>query len=273
MTSRSGVDSRYWSDGAWLTQTPERLWRLHADAVNREILQQLLPSPTVIPGSVLLKTDLYDEAVGDGQTDWLAKACQFVVGVDLSLAVIEAARKARPGRLCATAADIRRLPFRNGSFNVVVSLSTLDHFVTTENLREALSELARVLRPEGVLLITLDNPTNPLLKLRQALPFALLHRIGLVPYFCGKTMNATELRAALTSAGLEVEELTAILHCPRVLAILLQRALQHFGPGKVWHTYLRILTSFECLAQLPSRFVTGHFIAARCVKRREARQP
>jgi SAM-dependent methyltransferase len=79
-----------------------------------------------------------------------------VTGVDISAEAIAAA-KDRFGEF-ATAleeADLRDLPFKDNSFDVVVSFETIEH---VEEPREALAELDRVLRPGGILVISSPNP-------------------------------------------------------------------------------------------------------------------
>jgi SAM-dependent methyltransferase len=262
--------TRYWREGAWLArEAPARLWRQHADVIHRDLLERWLPEQTGVEPDRprVLKTDLYEEAVGIGQTDWLSERCVLLAGVDLASDVAAAASRARSGRLCAAVADTRELPFPDRSFDVVVSLSTLDHFATPEAIPEALAELARVLHPGGLLLLTLDNPANPIVWLRQALPFPLLRRLGIVPYFCGPSLHPRRVRAVLQSAGFEVDDLTAVMHCPRALAVLLAACLDRFASATTGRAFLGALRAFERLGRLPSRYLTGYFVAARCVRR------
>ncbi len=51
--------------------------------------------------------------------------------------------------------DLERLPFSDGSFDVVFCISVLEH-LAEEAMKGALGELARVLRPGGRLLLTTD---------------------------------------------------------------------------------------------------------------------
>lgn len=232
------------------------LWRAHADAVNSSLMARWLPAD---PCARLLKTDLFDEAMGDGLYPLLARRAGCVTAVDLAPSVLAAARSRYPS-LLAVSADVRQLPFASGSFEVVVSNSTLDHFETRNDLRVALRGLHRVLCRGGRLLLTLDNLANPMVALRNALPFPLLHRLGLVPYPLGVSCRPRQLRRMLQQEGFEVVETAALLHCPRVWAVPMARRRPHTASPQSQQRFLRGLMRWECLANLPTRFLTGHFI-------------
>jgi hypothetical protein len=129
-------------------------------------------------------------------------------------------------------------------------------------------ELARVLRPGGTLVLTVDNPANPLVALAKALPREALNRtwlrwadasarLGLLPYHVGATYGRRRLRMVVREAGFVVEETTAIVHAPRPIAVMIGQQIQ--GGGR----FLRTLAALERLEQAPTRFVTGHFVAVR----------
>ena len=61
-----------------------------------------------------------------------------------------------------------------GSFDLVVSTSTLDHFGHASDIGDALAELNRVLRKGGELVITMDNTGNPVIALRRIIQAPLL---------------------------------------------------------------------------------------------------
>ena len=83
----------------------------------------------------------------------------------------------------------------------------------------ALRELRRVLAAGGTLVVSLDNLANPLVAVRNALPFRWLHGIGLVPHYVGATCRPRELQRLLAGAGFDVNATTAIMHVPRVIAL------------------------------------------------------
>ena len=231
--------------------------RAYSDDVNRRLLARWLPPHA----TRLLKTDLFDEAVSDGLYPALRWVADVVVGVDLSHESVAAAHDRYP-ELEAHVGDIRALPFPDASFDAVVSNSTLDHFASFSDVVLGVNELARVLAPGGHLVITLDNAWNPLVALRNALPYRSLNRLGLVPYFVGVTCGPARLRTTLEQAGFTVTEMSAVMHFPRVVA----RVLGLGRRGRNRPTTRRVLQLFESFSRLPTRYVTGQFVAAKAYR-------
>jgi len=210
-----------------------------------------------------LKTDLFEEAVGGGLCP--LQRARSTIGIDLANVAVRRAVGRHP-RLQGVVADVRRLPFQSGAFDLVVSTSTLDHFGHASDIREALGELNRVLRAGGELIITMDNDRNPVLALRRRIQAPLL-RLGVLPYFTGVSCDAHGLRTLLTDAGFEIRDETTVLHSPRVLAIVVARVLDVLALPRLSRSYLRLLVGFERLARSRVAPVTGYFVAARAVKR------
>lgn len=249
----------YW-DSVAAEITPKDLsvlWRDWADGLNSKIVRQLLP-PRCFR---LLKTDAFDEAVAGGVYPALAEVADRVVLLDVSSAVLRAASRKYGAPLAQ--ADVRRLPFADASFDAVVSLSTLDHFRSSEQIDRALAEVARILKPGGALVITMDNKANPLIWLRNSLSFGLLRGMKLVPYRVGATLTSKGLVRAVRSAGFTVLAECALVHFPRVLAVGLCKIAERVGGRRVtW----RILSAFEAFGSMPTRNLTGHYVAVRAVK-------
>jgi SAM-dependent methyltransferase len=240
----------------------QRLWRAHSDAVNKKLVARWHP---VTQTETLLKTDLFDEAVNDGLSPLLSSLAKRVFYVDSSMEVHKMA-KHRYSRLQTIGADVRRLPFCNGTFDGIVSNSTLDHFDSLDDLSASLQELSRVLRPGGGMILTLDNLSNPIVLLRNWLPFLLLKRLKVVPYYVGVTLSANRLEDLLKDSGFEVLEVDAIMHCPRVLAVMMAHWVEKHASLRTQKSFLRLLMAFEWLSHLPTRFVTGYFVAVKARK-------
>jgi SAM-dependent methyltransferase len=179
--------------------------------------------------------------------------------------VHQLARRRYPD-LQTIAADVRRLPFAEDVFEGIVSNSTLDHFASAEDLTIALKELRRVLRRGGQLILTLDNPSNPVVLLRNWIPYRLLRSAKIVPYFVGKTLSARRLERLLEELGFHRLETDAVLHCPRVLAVILACGMERFASRRMQARFLSFLMGFEKLSRLPTRFLTGYYVAVRCIK-------
>lgn len=254
----------YWDSvsGAFASTGSQRLWRMYSDRVNATLLGKWLDGRLI---RRILKTDLFDEAVSGGLFPVLKAHAQAVSGVDISLETADTAKQKYPD-LEAHQADVRRLPFKDGCFEMIVSNSTLDHFEAAADIRVALNELFRIMRPGGELLVSFDNLQNPVVRLRNGLPFNLLERIGLVPYFVGETLSRRGLIEILEKTGFQVAETETIMHCPRVLAVPLARWFQNRTSAHTQQKFLNVLVRFECMASWPTRYFTGHFVAARAVK-------
>lgn len=260
----SGLDERrdgagtHWNAIAadWTRACPQPLWRDHADRVGRALVARWLP-PTA---RHVLKTDLFDEAVGTGILPALEAPGRRLVGIDVAAPLLHAAAARTPG-LRAIAADVRAMPFQDAAFDAVISLSTLDHFDAVGDIDAALVEIARVTVPGGRLVLTLDNPSNPLVALRQALGARTTQRLGLVPYHCGPTLGPRALARAVVRAGFRVLDESATLHCPRVAAVALARLLERHAGARGQAAFSGALLRFEALGRWPTRWITGHFSA------------
>jgi SAM-dependent methyltransferase len=225
---------------------------VHLDWIARNV-----PPGSRIPA--VLKTDLFEEAYG---RDELLFALPFdaglKIGLDLSAPTVTRAAHRHSRHACQWInADVRQVPLADECVDVVLSNSTLDHFETEPEIELSLHELVRVLKPGGILLVTLDNPRNPL--------FFLLHKatrwMGLSFPF-GKTIPLPELLRILDRAGLEIQSTDALIHNPRFFSTLifmaLRRTLGHRADGPIsW-----LLSAFSKLGSLPTRGLTAAFVAA-----------
>ncbi|MEU0337281.1 class I SAM-dependent methyltransferase [Streptomyces sp. NPDC006193] len=78
-----------------------------------------------------------------------------VTGADLTPAMVRRAAARLPGAIVR--ADSRRLPFRDGGFDAVTTVWLLHLLDDPEDLRAVVAECARVLRPGGVYVTTVDK--------------------------------------------------------------------------------------------------------------------
>lgn len=101
-----------------------------------------------LPGG---KKRILDLGCGTGMfINELSTRAKFVVGVDASLEMLKVA-KGRAGKAALVQADADALPFADGSFDAVVSVTLLQNM---PDPKATVREVARVLRPGGVAILT-----------------------------------------------------------------------------------------------------------------------
>ncbi|OYT51700.1 MAG: hypothetical protein B6U73_01350 [Desulfurococcales archaeon ex4484_204] len=85
---------------------------------------------------------------------------RYVVCTDTSFSMLLTARaRARSFKVVSdfVLADVRNLPLRSNSFNTIITIAVLHH-IPPDEVHKALSELHRVLRARGLLLVTTWSP-------------------------------------------------------------------------------------------------------------------
>jgi len=212
------------------------------------------------PNGVLrvLKTDLFEEAFGkDALLDALVGLYPTVVGMDISH-VVTAAAKGNALGAAHVVSDTCVLPFRTESFDLIVSISTLDH-LPPGLLPEALGELCRVLSPAGCLILTLDSRHNPLHVLSNHV------RRWMRMIYAERCYTVNEVVAALARHPVVVTEVTAIYHVPFPVNFL-AKALQRRVGARSAPWILGVVRMSRGLAKFRTRFFTGRYIALRIVK-------
>lgn len=100
-----------------------------------------------------------DVASGEGYGSFfIAKYAESVEGVDISHeAVTHAQEKYQSDNLSFSQGSATNLAFPDHSFDVVISFETVEHLVEQEQM---ISEIRRVLKPEGCLIIS--SPNRPI---------------------------------------------------------------------------------------------------------------
>ncbi len=171
------------------------------------------------PSGRVLKTDLFEDAWGLDAiiVDLFEPGGATLLGTDIALATVRAAR-ARAGTypLHCFVCDVQRLPIASASLDIVLSTSTLDHFDSRAEFECAIFQLCAALKPGGSLVITLDNPLNPLYSVLR-----LAARTGLVPFPLGYTPTIGALVRDLRERGFEILDRDWMIHNPRILSTAL----------------------------------------------------
>lgn len=106
----------------------------------------------VFPGRRSGSVKVLDAGCGAGEfLAFLGRVGFAVAGVDLSAEAVERARRRCPEAEVRSGSIEDRLPFRDQSFDAVWCTEVLEHLF---DVHSALTELNRVLQPDGVLIVT-----------------------------------------------------------------------------------------------------------------------
>jgi hypothetical protein len=111
----TNAEAHYWNTVAeiWQEAHSHALWRTHSDAVNSALLEEWWPKG---PVERVLKTDFFDDALGDGLYPLLTLRANTIVGMDVSTVTAQAAVTCHHN-LHAVGADARCLPFIDSGVN------------------------------------------------------------------------------------------------------------------------------------------------------------
>lgn len=203
-----------------------------------------------------LKTDSYEEAFGEDSPieDLLPYARHWLV-IDRAYATLHRAQKRLAGKAVSFLnCDVRRIGLAPGSLDLIFSNSTLDHFTRREDFVASLAQLAGATRPGGHLVLTVDNPLNPLYW-----PLRWLCAFQWSPFPLGYTVTPRQLRDDLQAAGFQVQSSFYLVHNPRVLSTALFLTLRRILGPAADRPIRGLLAAFQSLNRLPTRPITACF--------------
>ena len=210
----------------------------------------------------MLKTDLFEEAFGEDQLllDLFPGSPKF--GIDLAYSTVRYA-KARALEAGAPepafhfgVADLRSLPFKSQSFDLIISTSSLDHFSSRFDFDAAIQQIVSALIPGGRLIVTVDNLWNPLY-----LPLKWLSRFSWAPYPLGYTPSLSRLKKMLLQNNLNVLKTDCLVHNPRLFSTALFLSLRRILGNRASPWIAGILGAFSWLDSLPTRYLSACFVA------------
>lgn len=228
-------------------------------ANEQRLLAEHLPD---LAHSSVLKTDLWDEVKNTRILQWLHGQGARAFGVDVSGPIVWQAGEAFPqGGLRAAVADVRRLPFRDGSFDAIYSMGTIEHFADPEN---ALREMHRVLRPGGRAVVGVPNRWDPFLRPLLA---RVLQGLGWYGYGYERSFSRRALREMLERAGFDVVAESAILFVPGWLRMA-DLALHSYAPPLAWLTAAALRPFVWLDEHVPAVRRHGYLLASVGVRRR-----
>jgi SAM-dependent methyltransferase len=131
------------------------------DVFPRHVAEHYIDKRTGLVKSLLPMGGLVlDVGCGTGQLGAAIAAEGFdVFGVDLSSAMVARARER--GLVGTFAGVTTALPFADNSFDLAITVATLHHLETPERVAATVSEMGRVVKRGGFVVLWDHNPANP----------------------------------------------------------------------------------------------------------------
>lgn len=190
----------------------------------------------------ILKIDLYEEATSmESEIAFSLAKKGDVVGIDICPNVVRMARKNCKQKMKFMEQDMTNMDkIKDGTFDLVLSHSTLDHVVDIEG---AVKELYRVMKKDGILIVTINNRTNIL--------YPFLKIVGKIigPFFGAKSIYETysfdviSFRRFIKRMGFQVEDSTGILFVTPIMPTIINWAYKNnIEPVKrFFKSYIRFM--------------------------------
>ncbi|NQU74402.1 MAG: methyltransferase domain-containing protein [Candidatus Omnitrophica bacterium] len=236
---------------------------------SEEFIKLIIAWAGDLRGKRMLKTDLREEAYGEDEILFSLSNNDFLsYGVDKNIETVKAAtaimKKRNLEKNIYMTADIREIPFKDKVFDLIVSSSTLDHFREEKDFTKSLVELKRVLKNDGIMIITINNQCNLIFYF-----FAKLEQLfGLVDYPI-KFYTLKRIRRLLDKIGLVIysdDRIVSIINPLNSVLILMRRL-------KVADSLINVFAKgIVKLAKLLDKqrgikIFTSWFIAIKCIKK------
>jgi SAM-dependent methyltransferase len=150
----SKLDSSFWNNQAEQKKGADALLirqtKFVADYFN-DVCFSLLKRYVGFSRGCVLKTDLWNESVSTEREVLSYFNGSYQVGQDISSTVCKGAY-ARNKALLVSQGDVRNLPYKDGSFEVILDVSTIDH-VSQSDAVKVIGEYSRLLADNGMLFL------------------------------------------------------------------------------------------------------------------------
>ena len=233
-------------------------WHLHSsstisDQHYRYLVERFFKKwAPVRPGLRVLKLDMYNEATSTKYAYYYLEGGADVTFAEISRSIAKQAKQimshdgfdslAHP-----TQSDFRKLPFKDGCFDVSCSFGSIEH---TPDWKKSLAEQIRVVKEGGVVIVGVPNLYN--IWLRYPLN-VLMDKLKILEKFTNFEIHFTssELREAVRKQGLKHVEISGYHFFPKILRWM-DLLTKHHNP-KLNKIYSRLIapglsfsTKLEC---------------------------
>jgi len=251
--------SKYW-DGIFLKTKKFYLCSSLMEYRNWEFLRLIDKWANSIDG-IVLKTDSFEEAFGQNKTvlRFFENKCKIIM-LDISFNILNSAKKNIDNlNPLLLAADLSNMPFTDSSLDLVFSTDTYGYL---KDMATGLKEARRILKPGGILLISLRNRCNIISHLskyfkKSSFPIA-------------KDYSYLSIKQMLQEQGFYVEDHEYIVHIPLFLNCIIdffERKKDNIKLCRVLNDRIIFLLKKYSQGKSACKRTTGWFVFLKATKR------
>jgi SAM-dependent methyltransferase len=151
-------------------------------------------------------SNILEAGCGTGQTLFNLTKYHNTVGLDISLAAL---KLARINCNYPVLGSIFKMPFKDNTFDLVYNSGVIEHFKDPDNIA-AITEMARVTKPDGIVIIIVPNTFCLWYKVGKF--FAVLMKNFEFGY--EEDYSPNRLKTAIINSGLEIETIFGLQALP-----------------------------------------------------------
>jgi ubiquinone/menaquinone biosynthesis C-methylase UbiE len=206
--------------------------------------------------AVILKTDSFEESFGsDGILQFFLDMSAKTISLDISPKILNFSKQRLKNRdFSAVATNICEMPFKETAVSLIFSSSTYGYL---KNIKRGLKEAYRILKPGGILLISLNNRSNILFRILTK----IYHSLGFIPFPVSSFYFQKEVKKLLEEVGFTVISQEPIVHISPFLNsfIYFLDRFKKFGAQRLSKAIMKIL-SWYSNSKLRIKSFTGWYI-------------
>lgn len=169
---------------------------------------------------------------------YLCKKGFFVVGSDLSPTALALTQKwlkrEKISRYCLVKHEMTKIPFPNEHFDTVISTNTIHHN-ELKKIKKTVSEIKRVLKVRGLVLVTLSSKKDYKFRIGKKLETDTYQSEGVIHHFFnekGVKKLFSKFRMISIKERIELKPKTQVIHC---------HMLRNIKEDKVQNVYWQVL--------------------------------
>lgn len=206
----------------------------------------------------ILKTDLFKEYFKRDSFFYKMNASEKF-GLDICKEITSKVNK-RGNEFRLSVADVHKLPFGDEKFDLIISNSTLDH-IKRKWVPKSLKEMKRILKPNGQIILTIDNRENPL----YMSGLFIGQKLNILPFYQERCYSRKEIEEFFEKENVKIKDMDAIFHTIPPLSHLACFLEKHNFPLAEFISK-KIVRASKKIKNKNTKFITGRLLSFKIEK-------